>query len=93
SLVDYIFMAHYPYVSEANIETMAAHLGSFHAHKGIFVQSGMRGAKEHLRIPKLHALVHYIENSYQLGVPDNFSTETPESLHIQMCKNPYKASN
>jgi len=33
------------------------------------------------------------ENSYQLGVPDNFSTETPESLHIKMCKEPYNATN
>ncbi len=68
SLVDYIFIAHYPLASVTDLET-------------------------NLRIPKLHALLHYIENLYQLSVPDNFSTKTPESLHIQMCKDPYKASN
>ena len=48
---------------------------------------------DHLCIPKLHALVHYLENTYQLGIPDNFLTETPESLHIKMCKEPYNATN
>ena len=51
------------------------------------------GEMDHLCIPKLHALVHYLENSYQLGIPDNFSTEIPESLHIKMCKEPYNAMN
>ena len=72
---------------------MEDHLTNFHLCKDIFIQNGAWGTKDHLRIPKLHALLHYIENSYQLGVPDNFSTETPESLHIQMCKDPYKVSN
>ena len=93
SLVDYIFMAHYPLASETDLETMEDHLTNFHLCKDIFIQNGARGTKDHLRIPKLHALLHYIENLYQLGVPDNFSTKTPESLHIQMCKDPYKASN
>lgn len=29
----------------------------------------------------------------QSGAPDNFSTETPQSLHIEHCKEPYHASN
>jgi hypothetical protein len=93
SLVDYIFMAHYPLISETDLETMEKHLMSFHSYKDIFIQNGARGSKNHLQIPKLHALLHYLKNSYQLGVPDNFSTETPKSLHIRMCKEPYKASN
>ena len=92
-LTDYIFMAHNPLLSVASLETMAEHLSEFHRNKSIFIQNGSRGRMDHLRIPKLHALVHYLENSYQLGVPDNFSTETPESLHIKMCKEPYKATN
>ena len=86
-------MAHYPLLSESELETMEALLAKFHKLKRVFIQNGSQGTKNHLRIPKLHALVHYIENCYQLGVPDNFSTETPELLHIQMCKDPYKASN
>src|SRR5260370_22721193 len=86
-------MAHYPLMSETDIEIMERHLMNFHLCKGIFIQNGARGIKDHLWIPKLHALLHYLENSYQLGIPDNFSTEMPKSLHIQMCKEPYKASN
>ena len=86
-------MAHYPLVSETDLETMEKHLSSFHSYKEVFIQNGTRGTKNHFQIPKLHALLHYLKNSYQLGIPDNFSTETPESLHIQMCKEPYKASN
>src|SRR5260370_14305053 len=86
-------MAHYPLVTTGNVCQMEYHLGHFHRLMEIFVQNGTQGLKKHLQIPKLHALVHYIENSYQLGIPNNFSMETPESLHIKMCKDPYKASN
>ena len=90
-LTDYIFIAHYPLLSEMNLEQMETFLEKFHALKVIFIENCSH--KKDFRIPKLHSLVHYIENSYQLRVPDNFLTETPESLHISMCKEPYRASN
>ena len=93
SLADYICMAHYPPISETDLEQMEALLDNFHKLKFIFIQNGSHESKNHLRIPKLHTLVHYIENSYLLGIPNNFSTKTPESLHIPMCKEPYRASN
>ena len=93
SLVDFIYLAHYPLISESDLEAMSASLTEFHRYKWIFIQNGSQGQKGHLRIPKLHALLHYLENSYQLGILDNFSTEMPESLHISMCKDPYNASN
>ncbi len=34
-----------------------------------------------------------MDNVQSGGTPDNFSTEMPESLHIDMCKMPYHASN
>src|SRR6266436_1882076 len=86
-------MAHYPLISETDLETMEKHLTSFHSYKDVFIQNGTRGSKNHLWIPKLHALLHYLENSYQLGVPNNFYIETSESLHIRMCKELYKALN
>ena len=70
---------------------METFLEKFHALKIIFIEN--LSHKKEYRIPKLHSLIHYIENSYQLGVPDNFLTETPELLHISMCKEPYRASN
>src|SRR5260370_1224084 len=93
SLVDFIYMAHYPLLLESNLEAMSASLSLFHKHKGVFIQNGLQGTKTHLWIPQLHTLIHYLKNSYQLGVPDNFSMETPESLHIKMCKDPYAALN
>ena len=93
SLVDYIFMAHHLLTSMSDLKTMANHLSEFHKNKDIFIWNGSQGKMDHLHIPKLHALVHYLENTYQLSVPDNFSTETPESLHIKMCKEPYNATN
>ena len=80
SLMDYIFMAHNPLNSVSDLKTMAKYLSDFHKNKNIFIENGSRGEMNHLRIPKLHTLLHYLENTYQLGVPDNFSTETPESL-------------
>ena len=62
------------------------------AEGGIHTEWLMRLKRAFLNT-KFHTLLHYLENSYQLGAPNNFSTETPESLHICMCKDPYRASN
>src|SRR5260370_27648635 len=93
SLIDFIYFTHYPLPLENDLEVMATNLATFHKHKDIFIWNGSQGTKNHLQIPKLHTLVHYLENSYQLGILDNFSMETPEPLHIKMCKDPYEASN
>ena len=67
-------------------------LTMFHQNKDIFISNELWGT-DHLHIPKLHGLCHFMGNTQSGGTPDNFSTETPKSLHIDMCKIPYCASN
>lgn len=91
-LIDYIYTAQFPEISESDITRMRDALISFHRHKDIFIQNGSRDPP-HFQIPKLHALPHLIDDARRSGAPDNFSTETPESLHIENCKEPWRASN
>jgi hypothetical protein len=45
------------------------------------------------KIPKLHMLRHYVQMIRELGTPDGYNTETPEHLHIEYAKVPWRASN
>ncbi len=65
-------------------------LECFHRHKEIFVEKGIR---DHFNIPKIHAMLHYIEKIRWLGTTDGFNTETTERLHIDLAKEAYRASN
>ena len=75
-----------------DLEKMDDILSIFHQNKDIFLSNGAREST-HFRIPKLHGLQHFVGDVHSGGPPDNFTTETPESLHINMCKEPYNASN
>ncbi|KAG9124667.1 hypothetical protein FRC07_010698, partial [Ceratobasidium sp. 392] len=66
-------------------------LVAFHEAKGVLVTKGIR--KTFDRLAKLHMLGHYTESIRELGVPDGYSTETPEYLHIVYVKIPWRASN
>src|SRR5260370_37922814 len=92
SVLDFAYMAQYPLLSESNLNEMKDLLSSFNQSKEIFISNGSQESG-HFHIPKLHALWHFVDNIHSGGIPDNCSTETPESLHIQMCKDPYGASN
>ncbi len=92
SILDYAYMAQYPVLSEIDLKKMDDILLVFHQNKEVFISNELQGS-DHFCIPKLHALQHFMDDVQSGGTPDNFSTETPESLHISMCKVPYHASN
>jgi hypothetical protein len=93
SLIDYIYIAQFPSISEGDLAHMMGLLSAWEQHKIAFIQNGARGDMDHLKIPKAHALPHLMDDIRRSGTPDNFSTEVPESLHIETCKDPYAASN
>ena len=92
SLIDYVYTAQFPVISEEDIACMQDAILRFHDYKGVFIDNGSRDPPN-FQIPKLHALPHLIDDTRRSGAPDNFSTETPESLHIESCKEPWRASN
>ena len=98
ALLDFIFKALFPLQSEKTLNLMKSDLNSFWASVHVFIDIGARVGEsgdiiDHFRIPKLHALLHYVENIRDLGTADNYSTEICESLHIPYCKKAYKATN
>ena len=77
----------YPSCSHNALESC---LKTFHNHKKIIIKLEIR---EHFNIPKLHALLHYINCIRPLGSADGYNTESPERLHIDFAKEAYRASN
>lgn len=89
-LIDFAYIAEYTQHNGETLQYLQDALDQFHAHKDIFIRLGIRN---HLNLPKIHSLQHYIESIRQFGTVSNYSTETTERLHIDFAKNLYRATN
>ncbi|KAG0702907.1 hypothetical protein DFH29DRAFT_982183 [Suillus ampliporus] len=69
---------------------LAYTLDTFHKHKDILIRLDIR---EHLNIPKIHSMVHYVESICYFGCTDNYNTEAFECLHIDLAKDAWRATN
>ena len=78
SILDYTYMAQYPALSELDLRKMEDLLTVFHQNKEIFISNKLWGT-DHLHIPKLHGLHHFMDDTQSGG--------TPESLHIDIVMN------
>ena len=65
-------------------------LETFHRIKNIVIDLEIR---EHFNIPKVHAILHYVNCMQSLGSVDGYNTESPERLHIDFAKEAYHATN
>ncbi|KAH9910186.1 uncharacterized protein B0H18DRAFT_896397, partial [Fomitopsis serialis] len=90
SLLDFIYLSQYPTHDESTLGYMEDALKMFHDNKHILEELGVR---EHLNIPKVHSLLHYVDSIRRLGTTDNFNTEMFEWLHIDCAKKAWRASN
>ncbi|KAF7342687.1 hypothetical protein MSAN_02026600 [Mycena sanguinolenta] len=90
ALIDFIYFAQLQSHTSRTLDALQASLDTFHDYKDVFVESGIR---EHLNIPKFHALQHYVDGIRRLGSADGYNTESPERLHIDFAKKAYRASN
>ncbi|KAG9088471.1 hypothetical protein FRC06_002015, partial [Ceratobasidium sp. 370] len=102
NLLDFIYYAHMPELSDADLEELDSYLANFHDLKDIFVgtdeernkMKDLLDSDERFHgIPKLHMLSHYVHFIHELGTPDGYNTEVPERLHIDYVKVPWRASN
>ncbi|QRV93500.1 Zn-finger protein [Ceratobasidium sp. AG-Ba] len=90
SLLDFSYLAHSMQLSDTELTEMETLLAKFHETKHALVDAkvvGKIGAFD--RLAKLHMLSHYTHDIRELGVPDGYSTETPEHLHIVYVKTPW----
>ena len=90
SLVDFIYLSQLQSHTSTTLNALESCLKTFHNHKKIIIKLEIR---EHFNIPKLHALLHYIDCIRSLGSADGYNTESPERLHIDFAKEAYRASN
>ncbi|KAF8885723.1 hypothetical protein CPB84DRAFT_1816804 [Gymnopilus junonius] len=80
----------YPTCNNETLGYLRTALKEFHDNKSYFVNVKCR---EHLNLPKLHSLSHYIESIELFGTTDNYNTEMFEHLHIDFAKHGWRATN
>ncbi|KAI6101513.1 hypothetical protein EDD16DRAFT_1696818 [Pisolithus croceorrhizus] len=76
--------------TDTTLAAMEESLKTFHAHKHVLVELGVR---EDFNVPKIHSMQHYVTSIRALGSADGYNTEYPERLHIDYAKDGYRASN
>ncbi|KAG2363976.1 hypothetical protein BDR07DRAFT_1218649, partial [Suillus spraguei] len=90
AILDFIYYAQFHSHTSQSLNALQSALNDFHEHKSIFIDLG---AHRDFNIPKLHAMVHYVESIKSQGSADGFNTEFPERLHIDFAKDAYHATN
>jgi len=90
ALLDFIYLAQYSMHTTASLEALSDTLHQFHKEKEIFIELGVQG---HFNFLKLHSLSHYRKSIMLFGPANNYNTEQSERLHIDFTKNAYHATN
>ena len=90
AVLDFIYYAHFECHTDSTLKKLEAAWTDFHERKSIFVEHGIR---EHFNIPKLHSMQHYLHMIKSHGTTDNFNTELPERLHIDIAKDAFSHTN
>ncbi|KAG8761323.1 hypothetical protein FRC11_014021 [Ceratobasidium sp. 423] len=91
-LLKFMYLAHSSTLTEEELGEMDKQLVKFHELKSVFNQHLKSKCKFH-NILKFHSLQHYTYSICMLGTPDGYNTEAPESLHIDLTKAGFNASN
>ncbi|KAG8716696.1 hypothetical protein FRC08_008981 [Ceratobasidium sp. 394] len=102
NILDFMYYAHMPELSEVDLEEMDGYLEGFHNLKHVFV--GTEAKRETMKalldgeeffhgIPKLHMICHYMRFIRELGTPNGYNTKVLERLHIDNIKVPWHVSN
>lgn len=93
-IMDFTYRARMPQLDEDDLLELDMDLAEFHQNKDIFrVKRAHESTFGFNGISKLHILRHYTHLIREMGTPDNFSTDTPERLHIDCVKEPYELSS
>lgn len=88
--LDFIYYAHFERHTDSSLGELNLAWDDFHEKKAIFIE---RGVRSHFNIPKVHSMQHYFHMIKSHGTADNFNTELPERLHIDIAKDAFKHTN
>ncbi|KAF8876593.1 hypothetical protein CPB84DRAFT_1817663 [Gymnopilus junonius] len=83
ALLDFIYLAQYTSHNKETLDYMKNALEEFHDNKQYFINIQ---CQEHLNLPKLHSLIHYVDSIELFGMTNNYNTEMFEHLHIDFAK-------
>jgi hypothetical protein len=90
AVLDFIYYAHFECHTDSTLKKLEAAWTDFHEKKSVFIKYGIR---KHFNIPKLHSMQHYFHMIKSHGTADNFNTELPERLHIDIAKDAFDHTN
>ncbi|KAG8738093.1 hypothetical protein FRC10_007286 [Ceratobasidium sp. 414] len=94
AVLEFSYRASASQMTEEDLDQLEKSLEEVHHFKNVLIREGLFEDDSRFdRIPKLHMLSHYVEAIREMGTPDNYSTETPEHLHIECAKRGWRASN
>ena len=96
AVLDFIYLAQYNSHSTTTLEYLQNALQTFHKYKQDIADSGVRNGqrqKGEFHIPKIELMQHVGRLVTLLGSAPQFSSEQTERCHIDMAKEPYKATN
>jgi hypothetical protein len=94
SVLDFMYRAHMPEISEDDLEALERDLAEFHEAKAIFEEKKILDTEDMFDgIPKVHMISHYANSIRELGTTDGYNSETPERLHIDYVKEGWRMSN
>ena len=96
ALLDFIYLAQYESHSTVTLNYLQGALHNFHKNKQHVANSGVRSGQRQngeFHIPKIELMQHVGRLVKLLGSAPQFSSEQTERCHINMAKEPYKATN
>ena len=92
AILDFVYIAQYPSHDDDTLQYLTDALALYHANKHILTSPEL-AIREHLNIPKFHAMTHYVQAIRDFGTTDNYNTEMFERFHIDCAKEAWRASN
>lgn len=90
AVLDFIYLSELRTHTTSTLQELSEALATFHRFKYAFLPVR---ASPHFNIPKIHAMLHYIDSITSHGTTDGYNTESPERLHIEYAKKAYRATN
>ncbi|KAG9087826.1 hypothetical protein FRC06_002349 [Ceratobasidium sp. 370] len=94
AILEFSYHAHASRMTDEDIGRLEKALEEIHRFKNVIIQMGLFQDDSWFDdIPKPHMLSHYAECICEMGMPDNYSMEVPEHLHVECAKRGWRASN
>lgn len=78
AILDFVYIAQYPSHDDDTLQYLTNALALYHANKHILTSPEL-AIREHLNIPKFHAMTHYIQAIRDFGTTDNYNIEMFEA--------------